>query len=134
MKVKVFKIDRNEILKKLRKWAEELSRNPDVMAVILFGSFARNDATPMSDADVLILLSDSKKSFKDRISDFITGKVGVSVDVFPYTVEEFISSVKEGWGVGRIAIKEGFILYAKDSVNGVPFNRWLEELKSGSDI
>jgi hypothetical protein len=40
-------------------------------------------------------------------------RFGVGVDGFPYTLAEARRSLKEGWGVVGIALKEGRALYPK---------------------
>lgn len=91
-----------------------MGKDPSVLAVILFGSFARGDATPMSDADILIILSASESPFDERIRRFKPLGLGVSVDVFPLTFEEAKRSLKEGWGMVLPALKENIYLYRKD--------------------
>ena len=116
MEVKVFKIDREKILVRLKKWAQSIGKERDVLAVILFGSFAKKEETPASDADILILLKESKEKFEERILRFIPRGLGISVDIFPYTLEEFRSSLKEKWGVAEEAMKNGIFLYKEKEV------------------
>ncbi|MGC8780322.1 MAG: nucleotidyltransferase domain-containing protein [Anaerolineae bacterium] len=62
-----------------------------MLAVGLFGSLARGDALPSSDADVLIVLRDhDRPRWFDRISEYAAAFAGVSLPVepFAYTVEE----------------------------------------------
>jgi predicted nucleotidyltransferase len=58
----------NRIYKKI---AKNLSAINDVRAVILYGSFARGEATPRSDVDLLILVSE-KKTIKPAQDVIIT--------------------------------------------------------------
>ncbi len=116
MEVKVFKINREKILLRLKKWAQSIGKERDVLAVILFGSFAKNEETPASDADILILLKESKEKFDKRILRFIPRGLGISVDIFPYTLEEFHSSLKEKWGIAEEAMKNGIFLYKEKEV------------------
>ena len=88
MSVRVWRTDREAVLARLRQWATELGRDPQVLAVVLFGSLARGDHTAASDADVLILLRESQEDFRDRIPRFLPVGLGVGADVFPYTLEE----------------------------------------------
>ncbi|MGQ9702739.1 MAG: nucleotidyltransferase family protein [Bacteroidales bacterium] len=125
MPVKVFRINRKEIIDKLRLWAKNLSRDKNVLAVVLFGSFATEEETPASDADVLILLKESKERFDNRILKFIPSKIGVGVDVFPYTIEEFHSSIDGKWGIAGEVIKNGILLYGVDNAKKLmPFHNW----------
>lgn len=82
-----------------------------MLAVVLFGSFARGDYTAASDADILIILQESPLRFDERIPLYRPRRIGVSVDVFPYTLAEARQSFREGWGVTPVAVKEGEVLY-----------------------
>lgn len=125
MSVKVFKINREEIMNKLKKWANTLSKNKNVIAVVLFGSFAKGEETPGSDVDILILLKESKERFDNRIPEFIPSGIGIGVDVFPYTIEEFLSSLNEKWGIADEVIKNGVLLYGINNDKGLTFfNEW----------
>lgn len=58
--VKVFWLDRERLLQALEeKAAELLATFPEVLAVVLFGSLARGEATPRSDADLLLLVGEA---------------------------------------------------------------------------
>jgi predicted nucleotidyltransferase len=118
--VRVWKIDRNAILARLSRWARELGRDENVLAVVLFGSIARGDHTAASDADVLIVLRASQLRFDERIPAFMPSGIGIGVDVFPYTLDETGMALEEGWGVARVALEEGTFLFKRE--------RELEEL------
>ena len=114
MSVRVWKIDREAILARLVRWARELGeQDENVLAVVLFGSLARGDHTAASDADVLIILRESTLRFDERIPAFMPSDIGVGVDVFPYTLDEIKMALAEGWGVARIALKEGVFLFKR---------------------
>ncbi|MGC9003334.1 MAG: nucleotidyltransferase domain-containing protein [bacterium] len=115
MRIRVWRIDGEEILQRLKAWAKELGNDPSVLAVILFGSFARGEATPTSDADVLIVLSESALPFDERLVKYKPVGLGVSVEVFPYTLEEVVRGMREGWGMILPAIREGIILFKRES-------------------
>lgn len=106
--VRVFRLDRQQALEALRRWAESLPAG--VLAVVLFGSLARGDQNAFSDADVLIVLTQSDKPFADRIPDYLPAGIGIPVDVFPYTVDELRLAGREGTGVVSTALAEGLFL------------------------
>jgi hypothetical protein len=112
--VRVWKIDRAQVLFRLRRWAAGLVAHPEVLAAVLFGSFARGEATPASDADVLFILADSNETFRDRLVSYKPLGLGVSVEVFPYTVAEAGQALIEGWGVVGVALREGVPLFVRD--------------------
>lgn len=70
----------------------------------------------MSDADVLIILRDSPRPFHERIPEFLRSGVGISLDVFPYTLSEATRALQEGRGVVTIALREGVWLVDKEGV------------------
>lgn len=114
MSVKVWKIDRNAILRRLERWARKIGKNEKVVAVILFGSLARRDYTAASDADILIILRNSSVRFDERIPTFLPSDIGIGVDVFPYTIDEVKKALKEEWGVARFALEESLFLFKRE--------------------
>ncbi len=116
MSVKFSRLDRARVDQALRRYAESLAADPRVLAVVLFGSLAREDATAMSDADVVIILSDWPDPFHVRIPAFLRSGVGISMDVFPYTLDEAVRAVREGQGVLPVAVREGRWLLDKAGV------------------
>jgi predicted nucleotidyltransferase len=88
---KVFWLDRDEALRRLRRAAERaLAEHPEIVAVYLFGSLAEDRAVPGSDADVLLLLERSDLRWMDRPLRY--GRafegVGLPVELFCYTRAE----------------------------------------------
>lgn len=116
MSVRFFKLDKQGVERNIRAYARQLAEDPLVLAVAVFGSLARGEATAMSDADVLILLRDSPRPFHERTPDFLRSGVGISLDVFPYTLAEAAQALREGWGVVAIALREGIWLVDKEGV------------------
>lgn len=114
MSARVWKIDREAVLAGLEGWAGRLAQDPNVLAVVLFGSQARGDATAASDADVLIVLRDSPERFAERLVQYKPVGLGVSVEVFPYTLEEARRSLSGRWGVVGVALEEGKILSGRE--------------------
>ena len=47
-------MNRDEVLETLRKHKQILQERFDVTGLVLYGSFARNQATPESDVDILV--------------------------------------------------------------------------------
>jgi predicted nucleotidyltransferase len=89
--VKIISLDIPSILERLTVRARELKqRDHRVREVYLFGSLAKGTTLPGGDADILIVLSDSDKSIIDRVADYMDSfsRVGLAVDIFPYTEAE----------------------------------------------
>ncbi|MEO0289617.1 MAG: nucleotidyltransferase domain-containing protein [candidate division WOR-3 bacterium] len=138
MSVKVFRINSKKIIENLKEWAKKLSKDENIFAVLLFGSLAKGEETPASDADILIILKKSNMKFHERIPHFIPTGIGISVDVFLYTIEELFSLVNNKNRIIDEVIKSGIILYkVEDFKEFSYFSKWLcnlKELKNESDI
>jgi UTP:GlnB (protein PII) uridylyltransferase len=52
--------------------------HPESERVVLFGSLARGDAAPGSDADLLVVLSHSDLPFLERIPRYLPDDAGIS--------------------------------------------------------
>lgn len=109
--IRIWRLNREQILKRLSDWAQTLVSNPEVLGVILFGSLVRGNCTAASDADLLVVLRHSDLRFHDRIPLYRPRGIGIPVDVFPYTLAEALQSRDEGWGIVRSALTEGQVLY-----------------------
>ena len=109
--VKVFWLDRPLLLQRLRNAARTLSeRHPEIERIVLFGSLARGDAVPGSDADLLIVVSHSNEAFLERTVRYRPADVDVGVDVGAYTREELAALLKAGNSFVRQALREGVVL------------------------
>ena len=80
-------LDRGRAIAELRDAAQRLVANDGrVLAVGLFGSLAREQALPSSDADVLIVLSThSQPRWFDRIAEYAEAFNATSLPVEPFT-------------------------------------------------
>lgn len=84
-------VDREELLKSLKEKVSELKeKRPDVLKVVLFGSFAKGNYTPESDIDFLVVVRKSNKPFLKRRDDFSPFFENLPFDVNPvvYTEDE----------------------------------------------
>lgn len=87
---------------KIRRSVDEYARrvfaeHPEVEEIIVFGSFAKGNYAPGSDVDILIVLSDSDRPFRDRIPELLPGAFPVGLDLFPYTRAEIASRLSPGF-------------------------------------
>ena len=99
----------NRIFKKIVK---ELSAIEDVKAIILYGSFARNEATSRSDLDLFILTSEKKtaRHIEDRI---ISLEQALDSSIQP-TIRTLKELEKTDSGLLLNIFQEGKILYLKE--------------------
>ncbi len=106
--VRVSWLDQEGTIESLRRaMAEVKVRSPEIDRVLLFGSLARGDAAPGSDADLLIILRDSDLPFLDRFPRYRPAGVAIDVDVFAYTREELRKMLASRNRFVRQALREG---------------------------
>lgn len=108
--VKTFWLDKEYIQGQLDKVINTLRADPNVVRVVLFGSFAMNRAVPGSDVDILIVLRSDTRRFIDRITHYMDffSDVGIAVDIFPYTIHELDNPV------AKVALATGKVLFERD--------------------
>jgi len=110
--VRVFWLNLEEAKTRLKEAALILAReHPEIEQIWLFGSLARGEAVPGSDADILILLSDSRLPFLDRSTHYQPDSYELGVDVLAYTRSEFERMRAEGNRFIDRAMAEGICLY-----------------------
>lgn len=113
--VTVYWLDRELALRKLKSAVHRLARErPEVLRVLLFGSMARGDAVPGSDADLLLVLRDSKRPFLDRIPLYFPSGCDFGVDVFPYTEQELSRMAEQGNSFIYTALSEAKVLFQRN--------------------
>lgn len=110
---RIFSFDQEARVQVLKGAAQALGERPEVLAVVLFGSLARGEATAMSDADLFLLLSQSPFPFPERLVRYRPEGVR-GVEVFPYTWEEAEALLAEGLGPIGPALKEGLVLFQRE--------------------
>lgn len=87
------------------------------MRILVFGSVARGDCVPGSDADVLVIVSESDvhgpKAWVERGDRYRFGGVDCGVEVFCYTVAEIEARLAVGDRFIAEMIETGIELYAR---------------------
>lgn len=81
-----------------------------VVDIILYGSYARDDYTPGSDIDLIVLVEEGKQGDEDRIFDIVEDYRSERDLMFSpriYTEKEFNSKRKEGYRFHKNVAKEG---------------------------
>ena len=105
---------RETLIQNLKREADQILKEfGEVEEVILFGSLARGDHGIYSDADVLIILSDSPyKRYFDRIPKYTLAfaEFDMSVEVFPYTRPELNRMRESGNLFIKSILQEGIPL------------------------
>ena len=108
--VRIAFLDRDRALAELEGAARRLlARDDRVLAVGLFGSLARRQALPGSDADVLIVLKEhSQARWFDRIAEYADAFADTSLPVepFAYTCAELNRMIVAQSGFIRTILRE----------------------------
>ena len=106
--VRVFSLDRARAIREIRQAMEDQKALcPEIDRVVLFGSLARGDAGPGSDADLLVVVSRTDLPFPERFVRYSPAGVGIGVDVFAYTYSELETMLAEGNPFIARALSEG---------------------------
>lgn len=95
---------------RLRAAARRLCEtDPNVVAVVLFGSLAQGSATPSSDADLLVVLRRDQRRVIDRVPEYTRAfeGLGMSTQVFPWTEAELAERLAGGDPFAREIISTG---------------------------
>lgn len=97
--VEILSVDANNIRKSLQGIAKRIkAEHPEVMEIILFGSFSKKDYTPYSDIDIAIIVDKSDKKFIERSDHFIDyfSEIPFDVNLIIYTSGEINQMVNDG--------------------------------------
>lgn len=100
-------LDKEGLISALEKKAQDaLERFPELRKVVLFGSLARGEATPRSDADLLFVVEEAGP-FLERPARYLPffEDLGFPVDLLVYTEPEL-----ERIPLAKRALKEGRVL------------------------
>ena len=79
---------REEVLRKAREWAEGLEL-PGLLAVGVFGSYARGEAGVGSDLDLVLLVRESPLPFAQRSTQLPLETLPVPAEALVYTPAEW---------------------------------------------
>ena len=111
----------NRILKKIVKGLLSIE---DIRAIILYGSFARKEATSRSDIDLFILTTEKKteKEIEDKIIT-IESEIGRNIQPTIRTLKEL---EKTDSGLLQNIFQEGKVLYLKEPTD-IPSSMLLEQ-------
>ena len=106
----------NKIKSEITQYIKRLKKTVNPESVILFGSFARGEATKWSDIDLLVI-ADYKTKSDERFNLLYKLRSGLvkdhDINAFGLTREEF-ETVKP-WSIFADIKKEGRILYQKST-------------------
>jgi predicted nucleotidyltransferase len=107
--VKVFRLDRDAVLKRLREYASSKA-NENMLAIVLIGSLARGDHTAFSDADIVVIVREDLRRIIDRSANYIETKLGIDVEPRVYTLEEIMKMCRERRRIIEEIVRHGILL------------------------
>jgi uncharacterized protein len=114
--VRVFRLNQELVRSRLRAAATRLLlERPEVVEIRLFGSLARGDAGPSSDADLLIIVRNGAGGFFERaqpLAPYFDG-TGVGRDLVVYTESEARQLAMDPSLLVSIACRGGVLLAAR---------------------
>lgn len=112
--VSVFWLNLEQVKSRLNQAVKNLAKKQaEIEEVWLFGSLARGEALPGSDADLLMVLSDSQAPFLDRPAHYQLDFYDIGLDLLIYTRAEIAQMQAEGNTFLRQAQMEGVCLYRR---------------------
>ncbi|MEM0384285.1 MAG: nucleotidyltransferase domain-containing protein [Candidatus Caldarchaeum sp.] len=92
--VRVFKLDYDAVMAKVRDYARKLVDGGLAELVVLIGSLAKGTYTPFSDIDLVIVVRESAEKPVDRIPRYIDPSLPLDVEPLVFTVDEFIQTLR----------------------------------------
>jgi hypothetical protein len=107
------KINFDEILERLREYAESKAQAHGARAIVLIGSLAKGTYTGTSDADILVIANHLPTSVLDRYLLFSESGLPVDVEPRAYTTKEYVGLVKRGDRFALESLEIGIPLYGK---------------------
>lgn len=90
--VEVVSVNADQLREKIKYISNKIKKDkPQVLRIILFGSFAKGNFTPYSDIDIAIIVKNCKKKFIERQDDFIEyfKQLCCDVNLVIYTQAEY---------------------------------------------
>jgi predicted nucleotidyltransferase len=100
----------------IQRAVERITETSRPRRVILFGSYARGEATPDSDLDLIVVFEEAPNKHREmaRLRSAV-GMVGVGVDVLVFSEDEMNRSARVPGTVAYWAAKEGRVVYESAS-------------------
>jgi hypothetical protein len=106
--VRIVSPDWRAVFGGLSTWAASvLDNEPAALGVLLYGSLARGDHAPGSDADVLVVLRESPKPPSERAGALPPLRLPICHEILVYTRAELARLTAEGLPFLRRALAEG---------------------------
>jgi len=109
------RFDRDELIEKLKRCAEELSKKLPLKCVILFGSYASGRYTAASDVDILVVYEGERD--KKEVYDLCWDLIGLSnLELHLYSEEEYLKLRKLKYSIIWEAESKGIIIWKREKI------------------
>ncbi len=110
-----YAVPKQKVEHALERYVTRLKTRVSLRKVILFGSYARDSYSHGSDVDLLIVADDLPSDQSQRYTMFKDTLIGLDLQPFSYTTQEWSSLVKTGSGFAREVRQHGIAIYPRKS-------------------
>ncbi|MEM2632169.1 MAG: nucleotidyltransferase domain-containing protein [Candidatus Bathyarchaeia archaeon] len=102
-------------MRELEEYTEKAVKK-GAIAVILVGSLARGDYTAFSDADIIIVIGESREKPVERLTKYMEAKVSIDIEPRVYTIKELREMIKNNAGIVREIAEYGILLGGDENI------------------
>lgn len=113
--IRLFKLNRQRVMRELEEYTEKAVKK-GAIAVILVGSLARGDYTAFSDADIIIVVEESREKPVERLTKYMEAKVSIDIEPRVYTIKELREMIKNNAGIVREIAEYGILLGGDENI------------------
>lgn len=113
--IRLFKLNRQRVMRELEEYTEKAVKK-GAIAVILVGSLARGDYTAFSDADIIIVIGESREKPVERLTKYMEAKVSIDIEPRVYTIKELREMMKNNAGIVREIAEYGILLGGDENI------------------
>ena len=106
-----YAVAREKVERSLTHYLRRVRSKVQLHKAILFGSYAKNNYSHGSDVDIAIIADGLPQDHGERYAALKESILGLDLQPFVYTTEEWIKMVNAGSGFAREILKHGKILY-----------------------
>jgi predicted nucleotidyltransferase len=108
-----YAVPRKKVETAIQHYLNRISSQIKVHQAILFGSYAQDDYSPGSDIDIAIIAEDLPSDPGKRFAMLKDTILGLDLQPFAYTTEEWEKMVKTHSSFAREIVKKGKILQSE---------------------
>jgi len=114
--VRYLRINFDEILRKLKRYAKSKAGAHKTRAIILSGSLAKGSYTGTSDADILVIADSLPADILERYALYSEPRMPIDIEPRVYTTSEFLRRIRERDRFALESLQIGVVLYGEEFV------------------